>query len=558
MESELLKFINKFVAFKGNNIELEVRFGKFKANKFTENAKFFESNVEIDFFYRVKNFLDANPNHFTKTIINTVEASLQNYSEKRSSFKRVINIDTKETTYMKKTSLQTDDLENLDLRFAVSSETLLSQGQISNLDWSQSKFTRTKNRLSYMYNSVGKIDLTIVKESGRANFNKYEIEFELNSNTNVNEIMNVITTLLNISQNNFYVTSEAEKKNVLTIYSNLLKTSRFVGAQPETLQKDHLSLLYKELYSVTDKADGDRFLMIIDPYSNVFFVDNNLNVVLKTDVTCPGFANCVIDGELIRDVDESKHLIKISFYAFDICVFNGVDIRGNNNFLLRERLNALRSIVEATSISERYTIALKKFIYRNVFMGSEIIMSDIANKPYQNDGLIFTPMNEPYPVQKKWPKLLKWKPAELNTIDFYSKQTGPDTWELFVQEPGQKDPRTNRQEKSTKVLFDVAKLCPGLSEQQELTFKTTFNIIDPTTNEPFQSNTVIEYSWNGHQFVPLRTRWDKTSNPTKHGNFVHVACDIWKNIQNPIEPMTLFKMRNDTTVQTQSGQGFFF
>ena len=53
-------------------------------------------------------------------------------------------------------------------------------------------------------------------------------------------------------------------------------------------------------------------------------------------------------------------------------------------------------------------------------MGADIIMNEINNKIYKNDGLIFTPMNEPYPKFKKWDKLLKWKPSELNTIDFYS------------------------------------------------------------------------------------------------------------------------------------------
>jgi len=561
---QILNKINKFlVNSQGEGKEFEVRFGKFKANKFTENAKFFESNAEIDYFYRLKNFLDSNSNFFTKTVINTVETSVQNYSEKRSSFKRIINIDDGKETFMKKTNIENEDMEDFDIRFSLSSETMLTSPP--KVNWEESKFTRTKNRFSYAHLDIGKIDLTIVKESSKGDFNKYEIEFEVNSiessliQERVAKVFEIIVLLLNICQNNFYVMSNSEKGNILRDYERLLRTNRFIGAQPETLQKDHLTMLYKELYSVTDKADGDRFLMFIDEHSRVFFIDNNLNGILNTDIICQGFRNCLVDGELIREFNETKHMIKMSFYAFDVMVINGNDIRGNTNFLLRERLNNLRAIVESVTQSERYTVIMKKFIYRNVFMGSEIIMNDISNKPYQNDGLIFTPMNEPYPVHKKWSKLLKWKPAELNTIDFYSVKKMDGSWELYVQEPGKKDFKTGRQERSTKVLFNVSTLCPDLGDQKELTFKTSFSdsLIDPTTNEAYKTNTVIEYSWNGSQFVPLRTRWDKTANPSKHGNFVHVACDIWKNINNPIEQTTLFKMRNDTTPQIE-GKSFFF
>ena len=34
-------------------------------------------------------------------------------------------------------------------------------------------------------------------------------------------------------------------------------------------------------------------------------------------------------------------------------------------------------------------------------------------------------------------------------------------------------------------------------------------------------NNIASVKWENNKFVPLRTRWDKTSNPNKHGNFVH-------------------------------------
>jgi hypothetical protein len=82
-------------------------------------------------------------------------------------------------------------------------------------------------------------------------------------------------------------------------------------------------------------------------------------------------------------------------------------------------------------------------------------------------------------------------------------------------------------------------------------------------NEPYKSHTVIEFKWDQTlipaKFVPLRTRWDKTSNPNKHGNYVHVACSIWNNINNPITMNTLFnQMNNNTTPNTDGEKSFFF
>ena len=52
------------------------------------------------------------------------------------------------------------------------------------------------------------------------------------------------------------------------------------------------------------------------------------------------------------------------------------------------------------------------------------------------DGLIFVPMGLPYPKGTKFKELYKWKPAELNTIDFYARKEKPEKgvaiWKLYV------------------------------------------------------------------------------------------------------------------------------
>jgi hypothetical protein len=241
----------------------------------------------------------------------------------------------------------------------------------------------------------------------------------------------------------------------------------------------------------------------------------------------------------------------MNYLGFDSIFYNGNDMRGNDKYKLLERLNRMKDIIGSLTTSNYYEIKPKIFYFKNVFLGAKKILSD--EHSYKNDGLIFTPIDEPYPMTTKWSSLYKWKPAELNTIDFYSIKTenynnGTSKWELYVQHVNERSQEHKKQ--PTKTLFDISKLCSS-HVIDEITSYTTFmdNIIDPTTNEPYQSNTVIEYMWDNKssKFIPLRTRWDKTDNPRKHGNFSSVACDIWNNIHNPVDKETLVSYTHKST-----------
>ena len=194
-------------------------------------------------------------------------------------------------------------------------------------------------------------------------------------------------------------------------------------------------------------------------------------------------------------------------------------------------------------------------------MGSEKILKSIQSKEYKNDGLIFTPINEPYPKECRWSKLFKWKPAHLNTIDFYAiKKIDSNIWELYVKSAVKTDPK--RGSETELSLFDISKLIPDTLPSEVPTYETQISseMIDPSTNEPYQSGTVIEFRWSlsENRFVPLRTRWDKTFNPRKHGNFSTVAIDIWNNIHNPVnkEDITSTKLKTVKADQFETMRKF--
>jgi SAM-dependent methyltransferase len=560
----LFNFLQEALA---KNNEFEIRFGKFYQNK--SNRTSFDSNVDIENFYSLKRMFDGQK--IQKNIKNTKEFI---YKRDRASVKRIIDLSDNSETVMLKQNLRNYDIYDYDLRMSVSFE---RTNGIKIENGERYELVRNKSRTSYIL-PFGSFDLSIVVQEDKFNKiqTKYEVEMEINKMQS-ELIMQYLMVILQNRQENFYVIPGNERRRVVSEYRDLVKNNYFIGAQPETLHKEKISNLYKQQYSVTDKADGDRAFMFIDKVGSVYFIDNNLNKIYKTNVkSCKQnedqndtnsecsdgslYYSTIIDGELVR------HNNQIHFLSFDCLFYNGKDLRGQSKYDLKTRLNRLNHIVKTLSESQFYKISVKHYYFGNVFSGSKHILDSVSEKFYENDGLIFTPVNEPYPLVKKWVGLLKWKPAELNTIDFYAVkmsnvEDGTFKWQLYVQG---EVPKSNEYEKNktTTVLFDIQKLCGQNTESRLVTYETSFSdsLIDPTTDESYKTNTVIEFRWDSNQlmFVPLRTRWDKTVNPRKHGNFSKVACDIWNNINNPVEKDYLLKFYTNSKNNSSEKNGDFF
>jgi SAM-dependent methyltransferase len=542
-----------------NNVEFEIRLGKYIFNKETKKVSF-ESNVEIQFFYRLRNILKCRginyENSYTEESIYNGNFNSKGVTKKITEYD-INNQESPKIYYQYKNTFKKYDVREYEFRVSLANEKIIQKPENNSIEMSCPSIIRKKTRTSFFID-IGKIDLTIVQEfDGQHQFlqTKYEIEIEISSNqVQYEKLVSLLSVILQTRQENFFVIPSSERRNAFNEYKNLVGASFFVGAQAETLQKENINILYKELYSVTDKADGERYFLFIDSNGLVYMLDSNICSILKTNLVCKEFASTLIDCELV------KHSTYMSFHAFDILFHKGQDLREDSKFLLPKRLELLENVILSIPKNPMFVFVMKRFIFRNVFIGSEVIMSSADEKEYKNDGLIFTPMNEPYPKKKKWPKLLKWKPSEKNSIDFYAMKTksenGIGYWNLYVQHIQTEDTKSNDTHTiSTQLaLFDVEKLC-GVPQSVEM-FSTSFeeHIIDTFTGESFQTHTVIEFVWDQNQrkFVPMRTRWDKTINPKKHGNFSSVALSIWNTIHNPISLEFLSRFSN------VSANNFFF
>ena len=226
---------------------------------------------------------------------------------------------------------------------------------------------------------------------------------------------------------------ELRRQQVATLLDS--KRGSFPGAQPVSFAKHHIDRLKDDDYYVCEKSDGTRCLMYCTTFEdgreatflinrkNDYYSVPRLHFPLPTDPSCKDFhSNTILDGELVLDKhpDGRKELI---FLAFDMLVYEGRDYRQR---LLRDRLGCLETklLRPLDKFSRNNGKYAQRFPFKVVFKKMQfsyaiemMFRQVIPNLLHGNDGLIFTPMNTVY-VSGTDEGLLKWKPAEENSVDF--------------------------------------------------------------------------------------------------------------------------------------------
>ena len=220
-------------------------------------------------------------------------------------------------------------------------------------------------------------------------------------------------------------------------------------------------------YTVTDKADGERyFLMIFN--SQVYLISNNLEVkkIRATDKRFNAYNNTVLDGENIFVPSYGKYV----FLSFDILFYKETDVRQIE--MLDERFKKMKTVLNdvfdveyiigkyegdydqskiyefhnkniknhlkqlnkhLTTKETNQLINAKYFIFPmsigtqyEIYNLSTLLWESYVNNteyncPYTLDGMMYTPINQKYTkIQREVKfKILKWKPEKMNSIDFY-------------------------------------------------------------------------------------------------------------------------------------------
>lgn len=292
------------------------------------------------------------------------------------------------------------------------------------------------------------------------------------------------------------------------------KSTGFPGSQPVSMDQQNLHNLGNKPYQVSWKADGTRYMMLINCKDEIYFFDRDNSCFQVDNLTFPRLKNLnehitdtLLDGEMVIDVVNGTNIPR--YLVYDIIKFGNEDV-GKLSFhpnrvdcikkeIIRPRHEAIgRGIINRNA--ESFSVRHKEFweITQARALLSPKFAKNLCHKP---DGLIFQPALEPYTPGQS-PEVLKWKPLNMNSVDFklmISEETGIGILNrkiglLYVG--GLDVPFSNI--KYTKALKDL-------------------------------NNKIIECAYENNQWVFMRHRTDKL-----FPNSYKTAMAVWNSIKEPV------------------------
>ena len=397
-------------------------------------------------------------------------------------------------------------LEEYDIRIKMSEEKSdIGQSELLKLESlkeSETKFIsyRFKQRKSLIIHNNDKfkisIDLTNVKSNRSIHLlsssnSKYELEVDVSFKKSIEdniikEVLDkmalIIFDLERFLQQSTILVTKTESIQLIKAFNKLAYDDEnesykdLPGMQSASVEVQHVLDYIPGNYTITDKADGERYFLMI--YENaLYLLSNNLDVKKIKILQKNNHNLTVIDGEYLYLPQYRKCL----YLSFDVLFSKGVDIRSTEQLkdrlkilneiytdifnietvigdVSKEKLTDIKSIrkfhennminhliqlnnklgesSEDLIFNYKYfifpTIGNQEEIYNLTALMYELYTSNTGKKkcPYVLDGIIYTPINQKYTRNQRDIKfkVLKWKPEKSNSIDFYVEyERNPDT-----------------------------------------------------------------------------------------------------------------------------------
>ena len=488
-------------------------------------------------------------------------------------------------------------ISELYMKIKLDEELLLSQDELSKLADIKNNYKADSYNITYRYKSrtsyyllknknVFQIDLTNVKQAYSINdiensTSRYEIEAEcllFDKKTAFEDILSISEFIIKIIQqtNNIITTNQSEE--ILNIYKDLMGTKtdiiKLAGRQPVSIETSHIIDILPNKYSVTDKADGERNVLIVVK-EHCYLISNNLivkNIGIKVDEK---FNNSIVDGEYIFLPKYNKYL----YMVFDCFIISNNDCRNEENFNTRISLsdnlieninksdfkyneisnvnvNDMDKILEyhtkriinfyddimdtlkktkiITTVRRKYFIGCNGVFDNEIFAYSNMLWSLFSNNnilkcPYLLDGMIYQPSYQKYDIPGKLPDL-KWKPSHHNSIDFYIEfEKDRNTGKILTVYDNSMDYEDNLKNK----MYKICNLYVGNVKNNVETFVSfvkdirdsqAYIAIDELTGDVrsedgkiINDKTVVEFYYNleteeapNWRWKARNTRYDKT------------------------------------------------
>lgn len=214
-----------------------------------------------------------------------------------------------------------------------------------------------------------------------------------------------------------------------------LEAGRFPGSQPVSFGRKHLQSVQRQHYFAAEKTDGMRYMLLILGDRGAFMVNRDFgmrSLSMRFPGPRPGtlLDKTLLDGELVVDTSLETNERKMRYLIYDACAVAGEVVTG---YSLTDRLAAVRRFVRAPQSAAAdqplFTIDLKDYyeldhlswLFKHIApsRGEHLFTFVDENRGLRHgtDGIIFTPVDAPYRHGTD-PLVLKWKPAEMNSVDF--------------------------------------------------------------------------------------------------------------------------------------------
>ncbi|XP_041109642.1 mRNA-capping enzyme isoform X1 [Polyodon spathula] len=288
--------------------------------------------------------------------------------------------------------------------------------------------------------------------------------------------------------------------------------SGFPGAQPVSMDRQNLKFLEQKAYKVSWKADGTRYMMLIDGKNEVYMIDRdnsifhiaNLEFPFRKDLRAH-LSNTLLDGEMIIDKVNGQPVPR--YLIYDIVKFNGQPV-GQCDFNIRliciekeiifPRLEKMKN-GQLDKTKEPFSVRNKPFF--DIHASKKLLDGSFTSQvSHEMDGLIFQPVGKYKPG--RCDDILKWKPPSLNSVDFRLKITKVGGEGLLTQ--------------------TVGLLYVGNYERPFAQMKVTKDLKQ-------YDNKIIECTFVNNTWVFMRQRIDKS-----FPNAYETAMAVCNSIQHPV------------------------
>ncbi|XP_043922911.1 mRNA-capping enzyme [Protopterus annectens] len=306
--------------------------------------------------------------------------------------------------------------------------------------------------------------------------------------------------------------------------------SGFPGAQPVSMDKQNIKFLEQKLYKVSWKADGTRYMMLINKKNEVYMIDRDNSVFRVDNLEFPfrkdlhvHLTNTLLDGEMI--IDKVKGQAVPRYLIYDIIKFNSQPV-GECDFTVRLACIEKEIIFprhekmktgHIDKMREPFSVRNKPFF--DIHTSRKLLEGNFAREvSHEVDGLIFQP-NGPY-KPGRCDDILKWKPPSHNSVDFRLQISRIQGEGLLTQTVG--------------LLFVG-------------NFNRPFAQMKVTKDLKQYDNKIIECRFESNTWVFMRQRVDKS-----FPNSYDTAMAVCSSISNPVTKEFLFDFIDKCTAMSHS------